>query len=319
MLEIIQFIAKHDDMIITTTYEGPDLDGYSCAVAYAELLRAQGQKAQAAIFGELQLEVQWLLSEFGIGRIGPISPIGLITIALLDTSDLEGLPKCFAPEQVVEIIDHRKLTQLEAFPNTKSQVELVGAAATLVAERFKETGVEPSRESAILLYGGILSNTQNFTHPQVSHRDRNMAAWLKDISQAPNDLAKRMFIAKSDLSGTRLAQALDGDSKVLVIQGKRVATMQLEIYNPDRLIAERREEIESILSTFVKTEGADYGYLNMKNLENETSFILCGNEATRLLFTSLSGMMWDGHLGYSTERTLRKQINTWIDDQLSRT
>ena len=294
MLEIIQFIAKHDDMIITTTYEGPDLDGYSCAVAYAELLRAQGQKAQAAIFGELQLEVQWLLSEFGIGRIGPISPIGLITIALLDTSDLEGLPNVFSPEQVVEIIDHRKLTQLEAFPNTKSQVELVGAAARL-------TGLAHAAQ------------------PQVSHRDRNMAAWLKDISQAPNDLAKRMFIAKSDLSGTRLAQALDGDSKVLVIQGKRVATMQLEIYNPDRLIAERREEIESILSTFVKTEGADYGYLNMKNLENETSFILCGNEATRLLFTSLSGMMWDDHLGYSTERTLRKQINTWIDDQLSRT
>ena len=179
--------------------------------------------------------------------------------------------------------------------------------------------MEPSRGNALLLLGGIISNTQSFTHPQVSDRDRDMAAWLKEISQAPDDLAQRVFTAKSDLSGERLAQALDGDSKVLVIQGKRVATMQLEIYNPEHLIAERREEIESILSTFTQTEGADYGYLNMKNLEKGTSLILCGNKATRLLFASLSGVTWEGNLGYSTERTLRKQINAWIDDQLART
>ena len=73
-------------MTITTTYEGPDLDGYSCAVAYAELLRAQGKEAKAAIFGEPQLEVQWILSKFGISPIGPISPIGSIT-AVLDADN----------------------------------------------------------------------------------------------------------------------------------------------------------------------------------------------------------------------------------------
>ena len=31
-------------MIVTTTYHGPDLDGYSSAVAYAELLRLQGKE-----------------------------------------------------------------------------------------------------------------------------------------------------------------------------------------------------------------------------------------------------------------------------------
>lgn len=305
-------------MIFTTSYEGPDLDGYSCAVAYAELLLAEGKDAQAAIFGDLQLEVQWLLAEFGIRPIGPISPIGQMSVALLDASDLDGLPSVFSPDQVVEIIDHRKLTQLSAFPNAVSQVELVGAAATLVAERFKKAGIDPSRESALLLLGGIISNTQNFTHPQTSDRDRAMATWLKAISAAPIDLARRMFTAKSDLLGERLAQALDGDSETITIQGKRVSTMQLEIYQPENLIAHRLEEMQKILSDFTKDNGADLGYLNMKNLESGDSFILCANEATRSLFSSLPEVTWQGNLGHSKQRTLRKQINAWIDEHLSR-
>jgi len=319
VLETIRFIEKRSFMIITTTYEGPDLDGYSCAVAYAELLRAQGKDAQVAIFGEPQLEVHWLLKEFSLPVVGPIGSVESATVAILDLSDLAGLPKGFAPKQVVEIIDHRELTHLEAFPNAVSQIELIGAAATLVVERFKQTGVTPSRGSAILLLGGIISNTQNFTHPQTSDRDREMAVWLKEVAGVSDDLAKRMFTAKSDLSGGRLAQALDGDSKVLMIQGKNVATMQFEIFNPEHLITERREEIESILSALIQTEGADYGYLNMKDLENGTSLILCGNEATRLLFASLTGITWEGNLGYSIERTLRKQINAWIDSKLPQT
>lgn len=305
-------------MWLVTTYEGPDLDGYSCAVAYAEFLQTQGKEARAAIFGEPQLEVQWLLQTFSISPIGPMRPIGLMSVVLLDASDVDGLPKVFVPEQVVEIIDHRKLTQLGAFPNAVAQIELVGAAATLVAERFKQVGVEPSSESALLLLGGIISNTQNFTHPQTSDRDRTMATWLKAISQAPDDLARRMFLAKSDLAGDRLAQALDGDSKTLTIQSKRVSTMQLEIYGPKKLIADRLEEMQRILSDFTKENTADFGYLNIKNLESGESFILCANEVTRNLLASIPEVEWTGNLGHSRQRTLRKQINAWIDEHLAR-
>ncbi len=54
-------------------------------------------------------------------------------------------------------------------------------------------------------------------------------------------------------------------------------------------------------------------------LESGTSLILCGNEATRELFSYLPNVLWEGNLGRSTERTLRKQITAWIDDRLSRT
>ena len=42
----------------------------------------------------------------------------------------------------------------------KIQIEMIGAAATLVAERFKNNNIDISRESAILLYNGILNLSQ---------------------------------------------------------------------------------------------------------------------------------------------------------------
>ncbi len=303
-------------MIIVTSYTGPDLDGYSCAVGYAELLRAQGKEAEAHVWGEPQLEVQWLVKEFDlISAEGPLEDDSA-EVVLLDASDLDGLPGALRPEQVIEIIDHRRITELEVFPNSKNQVELVGAAATLVAERFKEAGLEPSRESALLLYGGILSNTQNFSGI-ATDRDRHMADWVKEIAEAPNDLARQMFLAKSDLSGSKLRETLLGDSKVLHIQGVDVGTLQLEIIGVEDLINTRRKEIENVIGEVSATEDCDYVFANMKDLESGESSILCGDVVTKELLSSAPDVTWNGLLGKSKTFTLRKQITAWIDEKLS--
>lgn len=214
--------------IITTTYEGPDMDGYGSAVAYAELLRAQGKDATPRIWGTPQLEVRWLLENFGFDQVSSIDETDDSDVVLLDASEPGDLSGSITVDQVIEIIDHRKLHQAEKFINAKAQIEPVGAAATLVAERFKKAEFEPSKESALLLYAGIISNTQNFLGI-ATDRDREMAEWLKEVSDAPLDLVRQMFLAKSDLSGSKLKETLYGDSKILNINGKVVGTLQLEI------------------------------------------------------------------------------------------
>ena len=63
------------------------------------------------------------------------------------------IPKAIEKENIVEIIDHHnKDSWLESRNDIKVQIELIGAAATLVAKRFKNENIKISRESAILLY-----------------------------------------------------------------------------------------------------------------------------------------------------------------------
>ncbi len=296
---------------ITTTYEGPDLDGYGCAMAYAELLRVQGQDARAHVWGTPQLEVQWLLETFKLSHAdGPTDDTNA-QVVLLDASSKKDLPAPLRIEQVIEIIDHRKLHEADQFFNAQPHIELVGAAATLVAERFKKTNVVPSKESALFLFGGIVSNTHNFT-AATTDRDREMAAWLKKIGEVSDELPRQMFMAKSDLSGSRLRDALFGDFKTIAFGPIHITMAQLEIVGVTDLLTRRRGEIESILKEIQSVEKTEYILLNMIDLNTNLSHILCLNEQTKAIIQHLPDATWDGLLCTNPTLVLRKQISAWI-------
>ena len=291
--------------IITTTYENPDLDGYGSAMAYAEFLCAHGKNAEAYIWGTPHLEVQWLIDTFKLPKAEGPTKDTTAEVILLDASSPGDLPKPIQAKQVTEIIDHRKIYDIDAFPNATSQIELVGASATLVAERFKKANLEPSKKSALFLYGAILSNTKNFTGISTD-RDREMADWLKQIAKAPDDLARQMFIAKSDLSGNKLREMMFGDLKTIVIEGKTFAIGQIEIIGVDELLEKRREEIMSFLNEIQKNENADYTFVNFKDLKKASSEILCVDEETSELLKDLPDLKF------------RKHIIAWIQEKLKK-
>ena len=302
---------------ITTTYEGPDLDGYGCAVAYAELLRKQGRDAVACVWGKPQLEVLWLIQTFHLTTAKASVNDVMADVVLLDASSPEELPTPLQSKQVIEIIDHRKIHKADAFPNAKQQIELVGAAATLVAERFVEAHMEPSKESALFLLGGILSNTQNFS-AIATDRDRAMADWLWSISNAPADLARQMFLAKSDLSGVRLKEIMFGDFKTLCLQGKKVTIAQIEMIGVQNLFETRKDEIEELLNQIHEKEQSDFTFINMKDLDTGIANIVCLDQATVDLLADLPGVTWNRLVGQSTQLTLRKQLSSWILEKLSK-
>jgi manganese-dependent inorganic pyrophosphatase len=218
------------------------------------------------------------------------------------------------PDQVVEVIDHHPKLDDSLFKNAIIQIEPVGAAATLVAERFVSAEIVPSKESALLLYAGILSNTQNYM--QSTDRDKAMGAWLKEISGAPDDLGRQLFRAKSDLSGSKLAKHLSTDTKIFTIQGKKIGTTQLEIIDVKKFIESRRSEIENALQMIKQDDQCGYTFANMQDLEIVVSYILCADQETFDLLQTMPGVTWDGWLGESKKLTLRKQITAWIDEHL---
>jgi len=172
--------------ILITSYVNPDLDGVASMVAYAEFLRAKGSNAVAGIIGAAQVEAEYLLRRFGIAPPDSIlNADAFDEVILVDVSSLNDLEGAVAAEKVVEIIDHRASHGADAFPNAKTRIELVGAAATLIAELFMRRRVEPSKESAVLLCGGIISNTLDFRGSMTTDRDTGAFEWLNRIAQLP--------------------------------------------------------------------------------------------------------------------------------------
>ena len=125
-------------------------------------------------------EVQFVLQTYNISPLPDANEhiTADTDVVLVDASDLQGMSSTINPSQVIEIIDHRKVHQADQFPNAHVQIELVGSAATLVAERFVAQNIPISPESAILLYSAIISNTINFQASVTTQRDCDMSAWL---------------------------------------------------------------------------------------------------------------------------------------------
>jgi len=139
--------------ILVTAYENPDLDGTACAFGYAEFLKKTGIDAVVGIFGNAHREAQFVFNKFKIDKIGDANKLidQYESVILVDASDLKGLSQKIDPSKVVEIVDHRKVNESSKFPNAKVQIEFVGSAATLIAEKFYKNKIEVSKESAALI------------------------------------------------------------------------------------------------------------------------------------------------------------------------
>lgn len=261
--------------ILVTCYVDPDLDAIACAVAYVEFLQKTGTHAISGIIGEPQEEAQFICDRFGISSPPRIQNVDDYSqVILVDTSELAGLEGNIPPEKVIEIIDHRKIHEADKFPNARVQIELVGSASTLIAEKFIQKNVTISKESAILLCGAIISNTFNFKGGVTTQRDRDAYKWLNECALLPEDFWKELFIAKSDMSGDRLQERMRGDFAWFVFGNKKFGIAQLEIMGARKLIDERKDEIVKVLNIIKSEMNLDFIFQNTVVLDEEKNFFI---------------------------------------------
>ncbi|MEK7094586.1 MAG: DHH family phosphoesterase [Patescibacteria group bacterium] len=296
-------------MIFVTSYIGPDMDGTACAIAYAELMNRLGVEAEAAIMGEPTVEAVFVLNILSVSSFLKREKFKVTDkIVLLDASEARFFVGRLAPEQVIEVIDHRMVNEAEKFVNAKIQIEMVGAAATLVAERFREANIMPSETSARLLQAAIISNTQNFQSKTTTEQDHNMMKWLDELAPLPDGFVHKMFEAKSDFVGDKLAIAMDAEAGSNVMNGKTVSCVQLEMIGSAVLVRDRKNEIIEILSRMKTENGYDYIYASFLDIEEKVNRILCDDMSFQSFLSKALDINFENGLALRNEIIMRKEI-----------
>lgn len=305
--------------ILVTCYVNPDLDGVAGAIAYCEFLKKIGRKAVVGIMGEPHDEAKYILNRFNFLHPRLISNAAdFDKVILVDASDLKGLEGNIAPEKVIEIIDHRKINEANEFLNAEIQIELVGSAATLVAERFIKNNISISKESAILLCGAIISNTLNFKGSVTTERDKRAFEHLNKVALLPDNFWQELFVAKSDLSGEKLKKRIEGDFAWFTFADKKIGIAQIEIIGADKLIKERGSEIINILEEIKLEMGLDYIFQNTIELELECNYFISPDIKTQKLLESILDVKFDGFIAKRPNLIMRKQIVPLIKEELEK-
>jgi manganese-dependent inorganic pyrophosphatase len=144
---------------------------------------------------------------------------------------------------------------------------LVGAAATLIAEKFYKRKIEMSKESAVMLYSAIVSNTINLKNNITTQRDRKMASWLKSKFITPKNYVHQLFTAKSKFNESldkvllRECKFTSADKKMGIIQLEMIDAEGFILKNMNKILQnfekiKKKKHLHSIFLTCIDVEQA---------------------------------------------------------------
>lgn len=297
---------------IVTSYENPDLDGVSSMYAYSEYLNKTGIESNYYIKGQPKKEVEIVCDLFNIQLDGIEKIENDYEVVIVDTNNLREVP-FINPDKITEFIDHH-------FENESSkrctkaikQIERVGAAATLVAERFKKMNIPISRNSAILLYYGIISNSINLKATITAQKDIQMANWLKEqCSEISEEKIKEIFTLKSKIEDDNLRVEMEAEM-AFDYNGESITIAQLEVANIEDFLKEKEEKIVKILKQIQQEKSIDYICINCVDILNAFNIILTIDDKTEELFNNLFGYRFENRRCKLNKIIQRKDLSKVI-------
>ena len=189
----------------------------------------------------------------------------------------------------------------------KAQIEPIGAASTIVAERFKNSNLDISRESAVLLYYGIISNTMNLKIKLTTQRDIDMANWLKSlVPEITYEITTNIFVKKSEI-GDNLREEMEVEFKDQFMSISW-SMGQLEVANVEDFLNKYESDIRNILDTVSKEKDVEYISVNCMDIINGYSIIVALNDKTADLISKSIGIKFTNLKAKTNELVSRKEI-----------
>ena len=148
--------------------------------------------------------------------------------------------------EIVGIIDHHRLADVQTGYPVYMRNEPVGSTTTIVATMFQEHGLTPGESLAGLMAAAIISDTVMFKSPTATPRDRRIAERLARIAGIDlEELGKEVFSVGQ--SADKSAQSLlMTDFKEFHLADHKIGISQLTTMDSTALLSRREEFLESM-------------------------------------------------------------------------
>jgi manganese-dependent inorganic pyrophosphatase len=183
--------------------------------------------------------------------------------------------------EIVEILDHHHIGSIETRVPVTATFDPVGSTATLVVERFRQNGMEPSRATATMLLGAVLSDTVILNSATTTERDRSVVQYLERVlALDASELGREMFEATSDVSELSADQIVSRDAKQYqVSSGHTICIAQIEVVG-DALLDRKDELLEAMRKARESRDLELYALMVTDVLTKGTELLVAGDTAT---------------------------------------
>ena len=181
--------------------------------------------------------------------------------------------------EILEIIDHHRLADIQTNSPIYVRNEPVGSTNTIIASMFQDRGLMPSTKMAGMMAAAILSDTVMFKSPTCTDRDRRTAERMARIANVSlEELGRDIFSASMDSRTTK--DLLFSDYKEFHIAGHDLAVAQITCVDSPKML-ERKDEFLALMQENNKKKDLSMMILMLTDVLLEgTQIIYLGDEDT---------------------------------------
>ena len=193
-------------------------------------------------------------------------------VVLVDHNEASQSVPGLEEAEIMEIIDHHRLADIQTNNPIFVRNEPVGSTNTIIAAMFQDRGLIPSEKLAGMMAAAILSDTVMFKSPTCTVRDVRTAermARIADISL--EELGKKIFSAS--VEGKKAGELLFTDYKEFHIAGHDLAVAQITCVDSTSMLS-RKDELLSEMRSVSVQKGISLMILMLTDVLLEGSVLL---------------------------------------------
>lgn len=207
---------------------------------------------------------------------------------------------------LIEIIDHHRLADIQTSQPINVRNETVGSTTTIIAEMYQESGVTPTPAMAGLMVSAILSDTVMFKSPTCTERDKVLANRLARIAGISiEDIGAELYDS-SNVNDQSAEHLIKTDFKEFHIAGQMLGVSQI-ICVDSKSVLTRKEEFLETMSMIKKKNGYDMILLMLTDVLIEGTVLLyIGSDDT--IQNAFSAEAHDNELFLPGVMSRKKQI-----------
>ena len=183
--------------------------------------------------------------------------------------------------EIIEIIDHHRLGDIETVSPITFRNQPVGCTATIINQMYEENEIEVPREIAGLLCGAIISDTLLFRSPTCTPLDEKTAKKLAKIADIDlEQMAQEMFNAGSNLKGKSAEDICFQDFKQFTVNDTIFGVGQITSMSKEELAA-IRDMMTEHLPKVLEAHNLNMIYFMLTDILAESTELLCVGTGAR--------------------------------------
>ena len=182
--------------------------------------------------------------------------------------------------EILEIIDHHRLADIETKGPIYFRNEPVGSTTTIVATMYQEKGLMPTEKMAGLMAAAIVSDTVMFKSPTCTQRDIDVANRMARIARISLEELGHYIFSATCSEDKSVEDMLQTDFKEFHIAGHDLGVSQITCVDSARML-ERKDEFITAMRKIRKEKQYDCMLLMLTDVLLEgTQLLFSGDEDT---------------------------------------